>query len=72
MAKYFVQRSWHAGPTCNKWCVWGPHRTLYRVCESKEQADTLAKEMNERPTQLQMDWMVSEFGVIGFEFAPRG
>ena len=52
MDSYFVARSWHDGPTCNKWCIWDPHRILFRVCESKEEADALAQEMNTRPNQL--------------------
>ena len=52
--KYFVQRSWHEGPTCNKWCVWYPCRALFRVCESKETAEALAQEMNTRPEQLKL------------------
>jgi len=53
-AKYFVARSWHEGPTCNKWCVWKPSRVLFRVCKSREHADALAQEMNTRPKQLKM------------------
>jgi len=51
---YFVARSWHEGPTCNKWCVWEPSRVLFRVCENREHADALAEEMNTRPEQLRL------------------
>ena len=54
-SKYFVQRSWHEGPTCNKWCVWDPRRVLFAVCKSKGAANALAHEMNTRPKQLQLE-----------------
>lgn len=50
--RYFVARSWHEGPTCNKWCVWEPSRVLFRVCTDREEANGLAGEMNARPKQL--------------------
>jgi len=43
---FFVEKSFHEGWCCNKWCVWYSERLFLCACDTKREAVKIADALN--------------------------